>query len=133
MARAVTLAPRCPTLDCDAVRRIFGRSCWIQRQDLAANFSLVKLTTRNGRKMTGVRMNEDTWSIQVRDYKPGLHSFWKQDLTELHVEQRTLMPSYAKQLSEQEITTLSRFLRAPEGSSETCHRVDPGAAVSRHR
>ena len=84
-------------------------------QDLAANFSLVKLTTRDGRTMTGVRMNEDTWSIQVRDSSLGLHSFWKQDLTELQVEQRTLMPSYAKQLSEKEITDIVAFLASTGG------------------
>ncbi|HYI94308.1 MAG TPA: c-type cytochrome [Bryobacteraceae bacterium] len=84
-------------------------------QDLAGNFSLVNLTTRDGRKMTGVRMNEDTWSIQVRDAKLNLHSFWKKDLAELQVEQRTLMPSYAKQFDEKELTDVVAFLASTGG------------------
>jgi putative heme-binding domain-containing protein len=79
-------------------------------QDLAGDFSIVKLSTRAGRKLTGVRLNEDTWSIQVRDANLGLHSFWKQDLVDLTVERRTPMPSYAKQLSDQELNDIVAFL-----------------------
>jgi cytochrome c oxidase cbb3-type subunit III len=79
-------------------------------EELAANFKLVKLTTRSGQSMSGVLLNEDTWSIQLRDNNMGLHSFWKQDLTGLAVEQRTLMPSYAKRLNEQELTDVVAFL-----------------------
>ena len=84
-------------------------------QELAADFRVVKLTTRDGRKITGVRMNEDTWSIQIRDSDLGLHSFWKQDLAELSVEQRTFMPSYARQLSEKEMTDVVAFLASTGG------------------
>jgi putative heme-binding domain-containing protein len=64
-------------------------------KDLSGDFSLVRLTTRAGEKISGIRMNEDTWSVQLRDMNNKLHSFWKQDLTEFKVEQRTLMPSTA--------------------------------------
>jgi putative heme-binding domain-containing protein len=84
-------------------------------QELAANYSVVKLTTRDGKTLTGVRMNEDTYSIQVRDNNLGLHSFWKQDLTELNVEQRTSMPSYAKKLTEQELNDIVAFLATTGG------------------
>ncbi len=84
-------------------------------RELAENFSVVKVTTRDGRKMTGVRLNEDTFSIQMRDMKMGLHSFWKHDLAELSIEQRTLMPSYAKQLSEQELKDVVAFLAGTGG------------------
>jgi putative heme-binding domain-containing protein len=79
-------------------------------QELSSNFSLVKLTTRNGQKVTGVRLNEDTWSIQLRDMNMGLRSFWKHDLTELALEERTMMPSYASQLTGQELNDIVAFL-----------------------
>jgi cytochrome c oxidase cbb3-type subunit III len=79
-------------------------------RDLASNFSMVKLVTKGGQRINGLRLNEDTWSIQVRDNNLRLHSFWKQDLTELTVEQRTPMPSYARQLSEQERNDIVAFL-----------------------
>ena len=81
-------------------------------RDLAANFSMVKLATRDGLKVTGVRLNEDTWSIQVRDMDMRLHSVWKQDLAELVVERRTIMPSYAKKLSEKQLDDIVAFLAA---------------------
>jgi cytochrome c oxidase cbb3-type subunit III len=83
--------------------------------DPVSNSTVVTLTTRNGHKVTGVRMNEDTWSIQVRDNSLGLHSYWKQDLKELSVEQRTLMPSYAKQFNDREMGDIVAFLTATGG------------------
>lgn len=83
--------------------------------DPISNSSLVTLTTLDGRKVNGVRMNEDTWSIQVRDNKLGLHSFWKQDLQNFLVEQRSLMPSYAKQFNDQELSDIITFLAATGG------------------
>jgi cytochrome c oxidase cbb3-type subunit III len=84
-------------------------------KELAGGFSIVRLATRTGRKLTGVRLNEDTWSIQLRDNAGRLHSFWKDDLAELAVEQRTPMPSYAKRLQPQEIDDVVAYLAAPGG------------------
>jgi cytochrome c oxidase cbb3-type subunit 3 len=79
-------------------------------KELAADFSVVTLRTAGGSKITGVWMNEDTWSIQVRDLNARLHSYWKQDLAELAVERRTMMPSYAGQLNQQEQNDIVAFL-----------------------
>jgi len=78
-------------------------------------FSLVRLTTRNGQKISGIRLNEDTWSVQVRDMSSKLHSFWKQDLTQFEVEQRTLMPSYRDKFSEQELNDVIAYLAGLRG------------------
>jgi putative heme-binding domain-containing protein len=83
--------------------------------DSVSNSTLVTLITLDGRKVTGMWMNEDTWSIQVRDNKLVLHSFWKQDLKELSVEQRSLMPSYAKQFTDPELGDIVAFLSATGG------------------
>jgi putative heme-binding domain-containing protein len=84
-------------------------------KELAGGFSLVSLATRRGQKLTGIRLNEDTWSIQVRDPAGRLHSFWKDELADLSVEQRTTMPSYAKRLNPQEIDDIVAYLAAPGG------------------
>jgi cytochrome c oxidase cbb3-type subunit III len=83
--------------------------------DPISNSTLVMLTTLDGRKVTGMWMNEDTWSIQVRENNLVLHSFWKQDLKELSVEQRSLMPSYAKQFTDPELSDIVAFLSATGG------------------
>ena len=60
--------------------------------------------------MSGVRLNEDTWSIQVRDMSNKIHSLWKDDLSDLKVEQKTLMPSYRDRLTTQELEDLVAHL-----------------------
>lgn len=84
-------------------------------KQVSGNFSTVRLSTRSGQKIHGIRLNEDTWSIQVRDNGGGLHSFWKSDLAELAIEQRTIMPSYAKRLDDKEIDDVVAYLSATGG------------------
>ena len=80
-----------------------------------SGFTTVRLATRKGEKLSGVKLNEDTWSIQIRDNSGRLHSFWKNDLADLTTEQRTVMPSYAKQLTPAEIDDIVAYLSATGG------------------
>jgi putative heme-binding domain-containing protein len=84
-------------------------------KDLAGDFRLVQLTTRSGEKLSGIRMNEDTFSVQVRDMNNKPHSFWKRDLAELNVETRTMMPSYAEKFSKQELNDVVTYLMSLRG------------------
>lgn len=84
-------------------------------REVTPGFSMVTLRTRAGRKLTGVWLNEDTWSIQVRDVAGNLHSFWKSDLADLSVERRTSMPSFKDRLTSQEIDDIVAYLSAHGG------------------
>jgi putative heme-binding domain-containing protein len=84
-------------------------------KDISGGFSLVQLTARSGQKVSGIRLNEDTFSIQVRDMNNRLHSFWKEDLSQLNVEQRTPMPSYAKRLDAQQLNDVITYLLSLRG------------------
>lgn len=77
-------------------------------------FRLVEFTNK-GQKTSGVRLNEDTWSIQIRDFGGKLHSYWKQDLESLKVERRTPMPSYKGRLDTQEINDVLVYLTSLRG------------------
>jgi cytochrome c oxidase cbb3-type subunit III len=79
-------------------------------KELAANFALAQLTTKSGQRLSGVRLNEDTWSIQVRDMSSRIHSFWKEDVAELKVEEKTLMPSFRDRLAAQELEDIVAYL-----------------------
>jgi putative heme-binding domain-containing protein len=78
------------------------------------DFRLVELTA-NGQKISGVRLNEDTWSIQIRDFAGRLHSFWKEDVRDLRIERRTPMPSYKGRLDTQEVTDVLVYLTSLRG------------------
>ena len=84
--------------------------------DIPDTFRAVELTTRDGRKISGIRLNEDTYSIQVRDFTDKLHSFWKEDLVKINSEKRTTMPAYQSRLNDQELDDLVAFLAAERGA-----------------
>jgi putative heme-binding domain-containing protein len=74
-------------------------------------FLQVRLVTRAGEAITGARINEDTFSIQIRDLDGAVHSFWKSDLRELHKDLgRSPMPSYRTGLSPEELDQLVAYL-----------------------
>jgi putative heme-binding domain-containing protein len=76
----------------------------------------VRVATRDGRVVQGVRVNEDSFTIQIRDADDRLHSFEKHDLAEIRREpEASAMPSYAKTLSEGEIDDLVAYLSGLRG------------------
>ena len=52
------------------------------------------------RKSGALFLNEDDYSIQLRDMREELRSFLKSDLTEIRVERESLMPAYKDALSD---------------------------------
>ena len=91
----------------------FGQYRWVIF--LPDNFLQVRVVTRDGRAITGVRLNEDSFSIQLRDFSERVHSFWKSELKELHKDWgKSPMPSY-KDLKPEEIEDLVAYLASLRG------------------
>ena len=81
-----------------------------------SDFLLVRVVTKDGRALTGVRINEDGFSIQLRDLSGGFHSFWKDELDALEQEwQRSPMVSYGSRLSAEETDDLVAYLVSLKG------------------
>lgn len=75
------------------------------------NFLYVRLVLRGGGEIDGVRVNEDTFSIQIRDATGRIHSFFKTDLAELHKDfGKSPMPSYSAALTKDQLDDLVAFL-----------------------
>jgi cytochrome c oxidase cbb3-type subunit III len=80
------------------------------------DFLVVTLVTRDGRRIRGIRANEDSFTIQVRDSSGAFHSIRKSDLSELKKEfTSSLMPSYRESLSSSEIDDMVAFLASLRG------------------
>jgi cytochrome c oxidase cbb3-type subunit 3 len=74
-------------------------------------YLLVTVTPNAGKPVTGVRVNEDSFSIQIRDNDGRAFSFWKKDLSQVDRQKgKSPMPSYKEQLSDLELTDLVAYL-----------------------
>lgn len=74
-------------------------------------YLLVTVVPVSGPQVTGVRLNEDSFSIQVRDNGGRSYSFWKKDLARVDKQPgKSAMPSYEGKLSDGELTDLVAYL-----------------------
>lgn len=79
--------------------------------DIPDNFLQVRAVTKSGKVIAGGRVNEDPFSIQIRDLSGRVHSFWKDELKELNKDWgKSPMPSYKDALSAAELQDLVAYL-----------------------
>ncbi len=82
------------------------------------DFLLVELVTTAGAIIRGLRLNEDTFSIQVKDASDEFHSFRKTELQEVRkLRGKSPMPAYDRSLTPEELTDLVAFLAGLRGKS----------------
>jgi putative heme-binding domain-containing protein len=75
----------------------------------------VRAVTRDGRTVTGRRLNEDTHTVQLIDERGALVSLDKSELRDYSLESEARMPSYADVLSEQERADVVAYLLSLKG------------------
>ncbi|MCC6362354.1 MAG: c-type cytochrome [Bryobacterales bacterium] len=79
--------------------------------DLPMQWWTVEAVTKAGANYRGLRFNEDTYTIQLFDFRKDLVSLRKADLTRLQVESKTSsMPVYEGKLASSEIDDLVAYL-----------------------
>jgi putative heme-binding domain-containing protein len=78
---------------------------------LPTNFLLVQIVPREGPVVGGVRVNEDTFSIQIRDLGGRIHSFFKPELAAVNKSWgATPMPAFSGVFNAREIDDVVAFL-----------------------
>ena len=78
---------------------------------LPEEFLQVQIVTREGKRFNGIRLNEDNYSIQIRDLTDQLHSFWKDDLASLERQPgKSPMPSYRDRLADSQLDDVVAYL-----------------------
>jgi putative heme-binding domain-containing protein len=79
-------------------------------------FLMISATTRDGKTIRGMRVNEDTFTIQLRDASGRVYSFRKSSLASLKKEfNQSLMPGYQSKLSAGELDDLVAYLASLRG------------------
>ena len=79
-------------------------------------FLLVEATTSTGETLRGIRLNEDTFTIQLKDMQGRIYSVRKSELRGLRkLRNETPMPTYASEFSGVELEDLVAFLASQRG------------------
>jgi putative heme-binding domain-containing protein len=85
---------------------------------LPDGFLIVDAVLPSSDTIRGIRLNEDSFSIQIRDLSGRFYSFRKADLKELKkLRGITPMPSFESTLSALELDDLVAYLAAQRGQS----------------
>jgi cytochrome c oxidase cbb3-type subunit III len=80
-------------------------------------FLPVRVVTLNGREVRGLRVNEDSFTIQLRDAGNQLYSFRKADLQTLEKETGTsMMPDYKTKVAGADLDDLVAYLSSLGGA-----------------
>jgi len=76
----------------------------------------VRAVTRDGRSITGRRLNEDTYSVQLIDAQDRLVSLVKQDLGAYELIKKSPMPGYEGKLTREQLGDLVAYLASLKGT-----------------
>ncbi|HEX5230260.1 MAG TPA: c-type cytochrome [Bryobacteraceae bacterium] len=77
----------------------------------------VRVVTHDGQEIRGIRVNEDSFTIQVKDMSSRLYSFRKSDLQTLDKELgQSMMPNYTGKVSGADLDDLVAYLWSRGGS-----------------
>jgi putative heme-binding domain-containing protein len=80
-------------------------------KEFPQEYETVTVTTPDGKKITGVTMNEDNFSLQMMDADEKIHLFEKDKLKSFEKNRESLMPPYdAKMLSDKDLNDLVAYL-----------------------
>ncbi|MDQ2945480.1 MAG: c-type cytochrome [Acidobacteriota bacterium] len=85
--------------------------------DIPEAFQGVTVITKAGQKIQGIRINEDTFSLQLRDMAQKTRMFSKEELRSVTYETKSLMPAYSS-LSESDVQNLVAYLATLRGNPE---------------
>lgn len=80
-------------------------------EEIDSAYWAVEAVDKNGKTYSGIRLNEDSYTIQLLDVNENLHSLAKKDLQTLTIDKRkSRMPAYAGVFKASELDDLVAYL-----------------------
>lgn len=77
--------------------------------DIPLDYRSVTVTTATGQSISGIHLNEDEYSVHLRDMSGDLRSFLKAELQDVKLPRKSLMPAYTS-LPENDLENLVSYL-----------------------
>ncbi len=85
-------------------------------KDLAQKYQTLEVITKEGKKIVGVALNEDSFSLQMMGMDQQLHLFLKSEVREVVHKPKSLMPPYPPEvLSDKDLQDLVAYLASLRG------------------
>ncbi len=94
--------------------------------DIPDDYAGVTVVTNSGERITGVRINEDTFSVQLRDASQKFQMLQKGEVRQVIAEKQSLMPPYSS-LSSDDLQNLLAYLNTLRGG------LNAGAGVKKEK
>jgi putative heme-binding domain-containing protein len=82
--------------------------------DIPIRYRGLQVVLKSGQTVTGVRLNRDDLSIQLRDTRDNLRSFLMENVKEVRYDKPSLMPSYAS-MDKKDLDDLVAYLNSLKG------------------
>jgi putative heme-binding domain-containing protein len=79
--------------------------------DIALDYRAVSVVDRKGTQINGIHLNEDEYSVHLRDMSGNLRSFMKSEVAEMTLPRQSMMPAYAS-LPASVVQDLVAYLRS---------------------
>ena len=100
----------------ESVRKPSQRLAWgltEPTKEFAQRYETVTVVTPDGKQITGVTLNEDSFSLQVMDTAEQIHLFDKEKLVSIKKNRESLMPSYdTDTLTDRDLSDIIAYLLA---------------------
>lgn len=82
--------------------------------DIPISYRAVQIVLKSGQTVSGIRLNFDDLSIQVRDTRDNLRSFLRENIQEIRYDKPSLMPAYAS-MSQTTLDDVIAYLHSLKG------------------
>lgn len=96
--------------------------------DLPLDYRSVTVTDLKGTTTSGIHLNEDEYSVHLRDLAGNLRSFMKRDLKAIALPRQSLMPPYPA-LAGEDVENLVAYLASLRGARKTAPSQQPEPVV----
>ena len=82
--------------------------------DIPISFRAVQIVLKSGQTVSGIRLNFDDLSIQIRDTRDNLRSFLRENIQDIRYDKPSLMPAYAS-MNQKTLDDVIAYLHSLKG------------------
>jgi cytochrome c oxidase cbb3-type subunit III len=83
--------------------------------EVPINYRSVQVVLKNGQTVTGIRVNRDDLSIQIRDSRDNFRSFLMDNVQDIRYDKPSMMPAYAS-MNQKDLDDLVAYLHSLKGA-----------------